>query len=85
MSDSDHSNRGRRPAEMHGGSRRDFLKKAGAVPVGLAAARYAPGTSAAPAEEPKLPRIQLGAHSVSRLVCGANPFNGGSHLSVFFN
>jgi len=85
MSDSDVPNRGRRPAEVHAGSRRDFLKKAGAIPVGLAAAQYATRTSAAPVEEPKLPRIQLGAHSVSRLVCGANPFNGGSHLSVFFN
>ncbi len=32
-----------------------------------------------------LPRIRLGRYSLSRLICGANPFNGGSHLSVFFN
>ncbi len=32
-----------------------------------------------------LPQIQLGPHRVSRLVCGANPFNGGSHLSIFVN
>jgi len=33
----------------------------------------------------QLPQIRLGQHWISRLVCGANPFNGGSHLSVFFN
>jgi hypothetical protein len=66
-------------------SRRDFLKKAGAVPVGLAAAQYAQSAAAAPGEEPSLPQIRLGPHAVSRLVCGANTFNGGSHLSVFFN
>ena len=38
-------------------------------------------TSAAPA----LPQIRLGRYSLSRLICGANPFNGGSHLSKFFN
>jgi hypothetical protein len=27
----------------------------------------------------------LGRHSISRLICGANPFNAGSHLSVFVN
>jgi hypothetical protein len=32
-----------------------------------------------------LPRIRLGRYSLSRLICGANPFNGGSHLSKFFN
>lgn len=32
-----------------------------------------------------LPQIRLGRHTISRLICGANPFNAGSHLSVFFN
>lgn len=32
-----------------------------------------------------LPQIRLGPHSVSRLILGANPINGGSHLSVFVN
>ena len=69
-------------------SRRDFLRVAAAVPVALAAAQ---GTLAgepaapSPAEEPKLPQIRLGQHSVSRLICGANCFSGGSHLSVFVN
>jgi hypothetical protein len=38
-----------------------------------------------PAEQPPLPQISFGPHTVSRLICGANPFNGGSHLSVFVN
>jgi len=37
------------------------------------------------AANPKLPQIPLGPHKISRLVCGANPFNGGSHLSTFVN
>jgi len=39
---------------------------------------------AAATTEP-LPQVQLGPHSISRLICGANPFNGGSHLSTFVN
>ncbi len=71
-----------------GGGRRGFLKQVGAVPVALMAARcgtVATAASAAPAENGKLPQIRLGPHSVSRLICGANPFNAGSHLSVFVN
>ncbi len=56
------------------GSRRDFLKAAGALPAAAAAA--APQT---------VPQIRLGRHTISRVICGANPFNAGSHLSVFFN
>ncbi len=33
----------------------------------------------------KLPQIPFGKHSISRLVCGSNPFHGGSHLSTFVN
>jgi len=65
------------------GCRRDFLRAVGAASVAAAAAGSA--ADAAPAEKPKLPQIRLGPHSVSRLICGANPFNGGSHLSVFVN
>ncbi len=64
-------------------SRRGFLHAAGALPMVAAA-----GLGASPPEKPdpaRLPRIQLGPHSVSRLICGANPFNGGSHLSTFVN
>ncbi len=66
-------------------SRRQFLKGASAVPAALLAAQYGTILANAPAEEPKLPQIQLGKHSISRLVCGANPFSGGSHLSTFVN
>jgi len=41
--------------------------------------------SSAQASEAKLPRIKFGKYSLSRLICGGNPFNGGSHLSVFVN
>jgi hypothetical protein len=64
--------------------RRNFLKKAGALPLAVAAAKC--GTAAAkPDQGAKLPQIQIGSYSISRLICGANPFNGGSHLSGFVN
>jgi hypothetical protein len=60
------------------GSRRQFLRTAGALaPCVLPAA---PLAAAGP-----LPHIRLGRYSISRLICGANPFNAGSHLSVFVN
>jgi len=64
-------------------SRRDFLKKAVAIPAAVAASGAAGGADAA--ETAKLPQIRLGKHSISRLICGANCFNAGSHLSVFVN
>ena len=73
-----------RPIEQQHGDRRDFLKKAGALPAALMAVGYG-SAAAAPAPEPKLPQIRLGRYSISRLVCGSNPFNAGSHLSVFVN
>jgi hypothetical protein len=33
----------------------------------------------------EFPRIKFGAHSLSRLILGANPIHGGSHLSRFVN
>jgi len=66
--------------------RRGFLKTVAALPVALAAAQHGtPASAAAPAAETKLPQIRLGPHSVSRLICGGNPFGAGSHLSVFVN
>lgn len=65
-------------------SRRAFLKTLSVLPVALSAARLADHASAAPAAD-ALPQIRFGPHSISRLVCGANPFNGGSHLSTFVN
>jgi hypothetical protein len=59
-------------------SRRDFFKQSGV----LAAVA---STERAAAAEPALPQIKLGKYSISRLICGANPFNAGSHLSVFFD
>ena len=50
---------------------------AAAVPANAVEKRAAPDLA--------LPQIRLGSHSISRLVCGANPFNAGSHLSVFVN
>ncbi|MFA6560596.1 MAG: hypothetical protein WCV00_01650 [Verrucomicrobiia bacterium] len=66
-------------------SRRGFLKTLSVLPVALSAARLASRATAASAAADTLPRIRFGPHSMSRLVCGANPFNGGSHLSVFVN
>ncbi len=65
--------------------RREFLKTVGAMPAIVAAAGLPTTATAAVVEEPKLSQVRLGPHSVSRLICGANPFNGGSHLSTFVN
>lgn len=51
----------------------------------MSAARLASNATAATTAADTLPQIRFGPHSMSRLVCGANPFNGGSHLSVFVN
>jgi hypothetical protein len=34
---------------------------------------------------PELPQIRFGKYQLSRLIAGANPINGGSHLSRFVN
>jgi hypothetical protein len=64
--------------------RREFLKQVGTAPVALAAAGAAYGASSV-AETLALPQIRLGEHSVSRLICGDNPFKANSHLSVSLN
>ncbi len=69
-----------------GDCRRRFLKTIGAALP--AAALACPGAQVAAAAQPAaqaLPQIKLGKYSISRLICGANPFNAGSHLSVFVN
>jgi hypothetical protein len=58
-------------------SRRDFLVRAGA----LAAAAGAVSNSAIAADAPKLPQIKIGKYSISRLICGCNPFGAMSHTS----
>ena len=68
-----------------GCTRRGFLKSMGLLPAAWSAARLAGPASAASPEPGTLPQIPFGKHSMSRLVCGANPFNAGSHLSVFVN
>lgn len=70
------------PRSDSSSDRREFLKVVGALPAAVAASQAA---TAAPTQEATLPQIRLGAHSISRLICGANPFNAGSHLSVFVN
>jgi hypothetical protein len=57
-------------------SRRNFLLAAGT----LAAAGAVPNTVRA-AEEPKLPQVKIGKYSISRLICGCNPFGAMSHTS----
>lgn len=37
------------------------------------------------AADPPVPHIPFGPHRLSRLIMGANPINGGSHLSRFVN
>jgi hypothetical protein len=64
-------------------TRREFLKQAAALPAALAVSGIACG-AAAP-EASSLPQIRIGPHSLSRLICGANPFHAGSHLSWFVN
>jgi len=73
------------PSDSDGAGRREFLKKAGALPAAMMAAGVGCNASTTAIEEPKLPQIRLGRHSISRLICGANCFNGGSHLSTFVN
>ena len=63
--------------ERHG--RRNFLGK-----VGLMAAITAAPASGAEGKT-EMPKIKLGKLSISPLVCGNNPFNGGSHTSPFLN
>jgi hypothetical protein len=74
---------GARHGSCRPGDRRAFLKTAGAASLGIVAASQAAWT--APAVQSKLPQIPFGKYRLSRLACGANPFNGGSHLSTFVN
>jgi hypothetical protein len=70
--------------ETSGGSRREFLKNAAALSAAMLSARKAQGASPV-APQAALPQIRLGKYSISRLICGSNPFNAGSHLSMFVN
>jgi len=73
---------------MESSDRRSFLKATGSLATGVLAgglADQAPAEAAPKTPEAKLPQIRLGGHSISRLICGANCFNAGSHLSTFVN
>lgn len=74
-----------RDQRPHDDGRRDFLKKAGTLPVALAAGASVSGATRAQTKPAKLPMIKLGPYSLSRLICGNNCFGAGSHLSCFVN
>jgi len=85
MSTADRKARGIRAAQgLAGPSRREFLKRAAVLPAALMAARELADAAVAK-ETDKLPQVPFGKHSMSRLVCGGNPFNGGSHQSNFLS
>ncbi|MHC4353767.1 MAG: hypothetical protein ACYS0H_13735 [Planctomycetota bacterium] len=65
-------------------SRREFLRKSGMLAAAAIGAEQATIASASAAGT-TLPQIKFGKYSLSRLICGTNPFNGGSHLSIFVN
>jgi len=58
-------------------SRRKFLQETGS----LAAVAAVVSTSAGAAEEQTLPQVKIGKYSISRMICGSNPFGALSHLS----
>ncbi len=66
-------------------TRRAFLRGLGALPIAAAVAEPAAAKASAKPVEAKLPVIPFGKYSLARLICGANPFNAGSHLSTFVN
>jgi len=66
------------------GDRREFFKTMGTLSVGLSLAHLGTG-AAASADAAKVPQIPFGKVRLSRLMCGSNPFNAGSHLSTFVN
>lgn len=69
----------------NGTTRRAFLTGLGALPIAAAMAEQAAAKDSPKPAESKLPVIPFGKYSLSRLICGANPFNAGSHLSTFVN
>lgn len=65
--------------------RRDFLKAIGILPAAVAAARITAAESAPARADEVLPQVQFGKVRLARLLVGGNPFNAGSHLSIFVN
>jgi len=64
-------------------SRREFLRGLGGLPIAVVATERGGEGDAPQTSKGRLPTINFGRYSLSRLICGANPFNGGSHLSGF--
>lgn len=82
----DPANQGTQQAATTG--RRDFLAQCTGVAAAAALGPAVLGShvvQAAAADAQTLPQIQFGKQSISRLICGSNPFNAGSHLSTFVN
>lgn len=78
------SSRAVEPAAPPIRGRREFLTTMGALSVGLSLAHL--GTHPAEAaDRAEIPLIPFGKVRLSRLLCGSNPFNAGSHLSTFVN
>lgn len=72
------------PSSPSPGDRREFFKSLGTISVGLAMAHI--GSELAASDQPlKVPQVPFGKVRLSRLICGSNPFNAGSHLSSFVN
>ncbi len=70
-----------------GVARREFIKAAFAVPLGLVAGSVGAPARAqgAPRQKQTLPQIPFGPYSISRLVLGGNPQHGNSHMSFMIN
>lgn len=64
-------------------TRRGFLHQAAGMAAGVAA--VAPVAAAASAASDPLPTIQLGPHTVTRLILGGNPIYGHSHFNKHFS
>ena len=71
-----HSTHQRGKSSEQASSRRDFLKSATTVAVGLTV----PGSLRADASN-MLPTVQLGTHRVTRMIVGGNPIYGYSHFN----
>ena len=63
-------------------SRRVFLKTAGTISAAIAGLPpVLQGQAGQADEQPKIPQVKIGQYTISRLICGSNPFLGLSHLS----
>jgi hypothetical protein len=77
--------RANHPPQSSRTTRRAFLTGLGALPLAAPATQQAMARDSDKPGASRLPAIPFGKYTLSRLICGANPFNAGSHLSVFVN